>query len=322
MFGLLFPGQGSQAVGMGRFLFELSSKAKETFEEASDTLGLDMKALCFEGPESDLQLTFNTQPALLTVSIATFRTLQHILPFKVSVAAGHSVGEYAAMVAAEVFSFSKGLELVRLRGQLMQDAVPVGQGGMAAVMGLEDADITKLCEWACQETGRGPLEPANYNCPGQTVISGNLELIQWVAKNFTPDKIQSSQTRVRLIPLKVSAPFHCSMMKPAEREMAGALRDVSFQSPLFDIVQNFTAQRETNTQRLQENLIAQISGPVRWVESIEEINTMGVNHHIESGPGKVLNGLVKKIADHHSVFNFNNLEDIKNFESQLTTIGS
>ncbi len=318
MLAVIYPGQGSQFVGMGDYLVKNFPLAKQIFEEASDTLSINMLDLCLNGPEDQLQLTTNTQPALLTISTVTHRVIDQICPLPAKAGAGHSVGEYAALVAAGVISFPKALELVRMRGKLMQESVPVGLGGMAAVMGLDVNEVDQLCQWAMEKTGSGPLEPANYNCPGQTVISGNFELIQWVSKNFTPDKIGSSKSKVRLIPLKVSAPFHCSMMKTAENEMAGLINEVEFKSPLFPVVQNFTGKPETDPRQIQKNLISQISGPVRWVECVEQMGLMGVERFTEMGPGKVLNGLIRKINDSgFEVFNFNNLEDIKTFEKQM-----
>src|SRR4051812_39008913 len=220
MWGALFPGQGSQAVGMGRFLFDNFPIAKQLFEEASDTLKQDFKKLCFEGPDADLTLTENTQPALLLVSFATFRVAKETTGIKITAGAGHSVGEYAAVVAAGSVKFADALRAVRIRGQEMQKAVPVGQGAMCAVIGLSDDQTEKLCKWIENESGYRPVQAANYNAPGQVVISGHGKGIAWAQANSPKDLFAPEAPKIRLIPLKVSAPFHCVLMKPAEEAMA------------------------------------------------------------------------------------------------------
>ena len=316
--GALFPGQGSQFVGMGEFLLREFALARRCFEEASDTLGYDLTRLCLKGPENQLNLTENTQPALLTVSIATLRVVQDLTDAEFQGAAGHSVGEYGALVAAGVIPFFKALELVRLRGKLMQESVPPGEGAMLAVMGLEPEEVEKLCQWAREQNKLPFLEPANYNSPFQTVISGQRELISWVRDHFTPDKIGIDKRKVRLTPLKVSAPFHCSMMKKAETEMTPALSEVEFKKPDFGIAQNFSGKFETDPDILKKNLIAQISGPLRWVDCVQSLVAQKITQAGEFGPGRVLSGLIKKIdPEALSVFNFNSSEDLKNFESRL-----
>lgn len=314
-----FPGQGSQHVGMGKFLEELSPIARQTFEEASDTLGYDIRKLCFDGPEDRLALTEYTQPSLLTVSTATYRTLEALdLLGSVQGSAGHSVGEYAALVSAQVFSFPKALELVRYRGQLMQQTVPVGEGGMCAVMGLEPEEVQKLCVWATQASDLGPIEPANYNSPGQIVISGRSKGLKWLQENLNLEEIGLDHKRkVRLIPLKVSAPFHCSMMGAAERELGFAIREVDFKKPRFAVAQNFSGKLESNPEKLKANLISQVSGPVRWIECVEALKTGPIEIALELGPGKVLTGLLKKIgAPNWRSFNFNSLEDVQIFQKE------
>jgi len=314
----LFPGQGSQHVGMGKFLEELSPVARQTFEEASDCLGYDIRKLCLDGPEDRLVLTEYTQPALLTVSTATSRTLGALdLLGPIEGSAGHSVGEYAALVLAQVFSFPKALELVRYRGQLMQQTVPVGEGGMCAVMGLDSEEVEKLCAWATQASDLGPIEPANYNSPGQIVISGRSRGLKWLLENLNIEKIGLDKKRkVRLIPLKVSAPFHCSLMNTAERELGFAIREVDFQKPRFAVAQNFSGKLETDPEMIKTNLIRQVSGPVRWIECVEALNCCSIETALELGPGKVLTGLIKKIAPHWTSYNFNTLEDVQSFEKQ------
>lgn len=223
MWGALFPGQGSQSVGMGKFLFEEFSTARRLFEEAGDTLKINFKKLCFEGPDSDLQLTENTQPALLLVSTVTATCVTELVPVQIKASAGHSVGEYAALVNAGVLSFSSALRAVRTRGQAMQKAVPVGDGAMCAVLGLSDDNARKMCALVEKLSGETPLEPANFNCPGQVVVSGSAKAIEWMRANVTSEwvaqNLGADAGRAKLIPLSVSAPFHCSLMKPAEKEM-------------------------------------------------------------------------------------------------------
>lgn len=318
MMTLLFPGQGSQQPGMGRFLFENFKVAKDTFEEASEALSQNMAKLCFEGSEADLALTENTQPALLLVSTATQRVLKSEYHLKVSAAAGHSIGEYAALVAADVIDFMPAMKAVRTRGQAMQSAVPVGQGGMIATLGLEPDQAQFLCEYVVKTSGFGPLSPANYNSPGQIVLSGSMKAIEWLKANFKAEIFPEPPKRSKLIPLNVSAPFHCEMMLPAEQKMREVLTDMSFRSPQFKIVQNFTAGFESAPEKLRENLIRQVSAPVRWTESMELLKAQQLTQCVECGVGKVVAGLLKKIdSEAFNVFNTNSLEDLKLIEDFL-----
>lgn len=319
MFTLVFPGQGSQQPGMGRFLFDNFKIAQETFEEASEALKQDMKKLCFEGTEAELALTENTQPALLLVSTATQRVLRNELSVKVQSAAGHSIGEYAALVAADVVRFDQSMRAVRTRGQAMQSAVPVGQGGMVAVLGLEPDQVETLCNYVVKNSGVGPLSPANFNSPGQIVISGSQKAIDWLKDNFKPELIWAeAPKRAKLIPLTVSAPFHCEMMKPAEEKMREVLTAMEFKTAAFPIVQNFHAKFETDGAVLRENLIRQVSAPVRWTQSMETLKAAGHSQIIECGAGKVLQGLLKKIdSEFFKVMTTSSLEDIKMIEEFL-----
>ena len=314
----IFPGQGSQEVGMGKFLFDEFSIAKETFEEASDTLKQDFKKLCFEGPIDQLSITENTQPALLTNSIATYRVLDSILPLQITAVAGHSIGEYAAVVSAGGLAFTEALQAVKTRGKAMQEAVPLGEGGMLAVLGLDEKQTQTLCQWTAEKSGHGPLEPANFNAPGQIVISGSSKAIEWLQENFTTDIFDEKPRRSKLIPLNVSAPFHSSMMKPAQEVMSHLLNTLTFNDTRRPVVQNTDAQARTNSQEIKQHLIEQVSAPVQWVQCIEKMKDLQVTEFIEMGTGKVLSGLVKKIdRDQFTTLNVNSLEDIKTLEKTI-----
>jgi [acyl-carrier-protein] S-malonyltransferase len=317
MWSALFPGQGSQHPGMGKFLYEEFKTAKQTFEEASDALSIDFKKLCFSGAESDLALTENTQPCLLLVSTATYRVLNEQFGFKPKAAAGHSVGEYAAVVASGALKFTDAMKAVRMRGQAMQSAVPVGIGGMSAVMGLEPAQVFEMCAWAEKTCGDSPVSPANINAPGQIVISGKKTVIDWIAINFKADMFPGPP-RVKFIALKVSAPFHCALMKPAEEKMKEVLAGMEFKKAAFPVVQNVNAKAVTDGAELRTNLVAQVTAPVRWIECVQTLIQMGVDQGIEAGSGKVITGLVKKIdAEKMKVYGINTLEDLKTVEVLL-----
>jgi [acyl-carrier-protein] S-malonyltransferase len=318
MWAALFPGQGSQSVGMGKFLFENFVIARETFEEASDALKINFKKLCFDGPEDALFLTENTQPALLLVSTVTFRVLASTSDIAISAAAGHSVGEYAAVVTSGAMAFTDALRAVRARGQAMQQAVPVGQGGMLAVMGLSEEQVMKLCKWAETESGLSPLEPANFNAPGQVVISGSQKVIDWLKENSKTEIFAPETPRMKLISLKVSAPFHCSLMKPAEEQMQLVLDATPFNMARWPVVQNVTAEATIEPGILRKNLVEQVSGAVRWTQCMARLKSMGTTRMIEFGSGKVLSGLAKKIdSDAEAPFNINSLDDLRALESVL-----
>ncbi len=319
MWGALFPGQGSQSVGMGKFLFEEFALARQLFEESGDTLKINFKKLCFEGPEEALQLTENTQPALLLVSTVSYRVMSSIMPVKTEGAAGHSIGEYAALVASGVLNFPDALRAVRSRGQFMQRAVPVGEGGMCAVLGLSDELVRKMCALVEAQSGEKPLEPANFNNPGQVVVSGSMKAIEWMRANVKPEWVTehlgADVGRAKLIPLSVSAPFHCSLMKPAEEEMRHVLEATDFNVGRFPVVQNLTAEVADDPKQIRERLIGQISGAVRWTQCQEFLLAKGIDRYVEFGSGKVLAGLTKKIAgDKAKVFGLNSLEDLKALE--------
>lgn len=315
---LLFPGQGSQQPGMGQFLFDNFKLAQQVFEEASDSINLDLKKLCFTGSVQDLALTENTQPALLTVSTATQRVLRAEAALKIEAAAGHSIGEYAALVAANGMSFSDAVRAVRIRGQAMQSAVPVGQGGMVAVMGLDPDQVDKLCQWANQNFSSGRIGPANYNSPGQIVISGSQKTLESLRQDFNAEKVFGTALKVKFIPLQVSAPFHCEMMKPAEEKMREVLENLKFQAADFPILQNLTAQFHDEPATLRENLIRQVSAPVKWMQSMNLLLDKGLVSCVECGAGSVLKGLLKKIdSERFQVFNTQNLEELQNLLKTL-----
>ena len=285
---LLFPGQGSQRVGMGRDLARASDVAKRTYAEADDALGFAISTICFEGPEDVLTLTKHTQPAILTTSIAVFRTLlERGLTF--DVVAGHSLGEWSALVAAGALDLRDAVRLTHLRGTFMQEAVPVGEGAMAALMGLDLAGTRALCDQAAAPGE--PCEPANLTGGGQIVISGHTAAIDRAIAAAKPAGAK------RAIKLQVSAPFHCSMMAPARERLAAALADITVRAPSVPVVANVTATATRDPVEIKRLLIEQVTAPVRWEESIQAIAAMGVTRAYELGSGAVLKGLVKRIAE-------------------------
>jgi [acyl-carrier-protein] S-malonyltransferase len=281
----LFPGQGSQAVGMGKELAEKYPAARQTFEEADAALGYKLSQLCFEGPEDQLRLTEITQPAILTASIAAYRVLSE-KGLKPNFVAGHSLGEYSAHVAAGTFSFADAVRTVRNRGKYMQEAVPVGVGAMAAILGMELDKLTALCNDAAQGE---VCEPANINSPGQIVISGQATAIERAIK-LAPER---GAKKAVLLP--VSAPFHCSLMKPAQERLAIDLQALQFQNPSIPVVCNVDAISLENAERSRDALIRQVTGSVKWEQSIRVLIEQGVQTFLEVGPGKVLWGLMRQI---------------------------
>lgn len=308
----VFPGQGSQKVGMGKVLYENFPLFKESFEEASDALGLDVKKLCFDGPEEELQLTKNTQPAIVTCSVATFRVLEKEFDFKPDFTAGHSVGEYSALVASGVLSFAHALKAVRLRGESMQEAVPIGKGAMAALLGPSEEQVKELCDWVERENSDICLEAANFNCPGQTVISGHARAIEFLKDHLSEFEFNPKPKKVRLIPLKVSAPFHCRLMMPAQETMSEFFHGVPFKSAEIPVAQNFNASLESSGEKIKNNLIQQISQSVLWTKSIIALKDESVSRFIEIGTGTTLSGLIKKIdSEHLTIFNTDTLENMQ-----------
>jgi [acyl-carrier-protein] S-malonyltransferase len=285
MIAFLFPGQGSQYVGMGKELATLHPVARETFEEADATLGLKLSQLCFEGPEDQLKLTENTQPAILTVSVAAYRVLRE-KGQACQYAAGHSLGEYSAHVAAGTIKFADAARTVRKRGRYMQEAVPVGQGAMAAILGLATAEVAQLCDDAAQGE---VVQLANINSPGQLVISGHKTAVERAAE------LARHRGAKKAIMLPVSAPFHCALMQPAQERLAADLRELNFRDPEFPIIKNIDAEPVATADAAREALINQVSGAVQWEQSMRALITAGVGKFVEVGPGKVLCGLMKQI---------------------------
>jgi len=297
----IFPGQGSQYVGMGKELFENFSVAKKIFEEADDTLHFSISALCFEGPEEALKLTENTQPALLTASIAALKVLQAEKGTVPQFTAGHSLGEYSALVASGALTFSGAVKTVRLRGKFMQEAVPVGEGAMAAVLGMEREQVEKLCE----EISSGEiLTPANFNSPGQIVIAGHSKAVERAI-----ERVKQEGKKAVLLP--VSAPFHSPLMKPAGERLGKALEEISVADLKIPVVTNVEAEINTAKDRVKGLLVAQVSNPVRWEESMRKMIEKGIEQVMEIGPGKVLSGLMKRIDGRVESKNVEDLQTLK-----------
>lgn len=311
-FAAIYPGQGSQHIGMGKFLFDNFKYVRELFECASDTLDLDFKRLCHEGDENTLSLTANAQPALVLVSTSYYKVLTQEIGLSFDIAMGHSLGEYSALVNSNCLDFEQTLVLVKTRGEFMQSAVPLGEGGMIAVIGLNAQQCQTLCSWAQEQTGLSPIEIANHNATEQIVISGKKEICNWLLKNASQCSFDSPPRRLKLISLKVSAPFHCSLMKPAANKMNDKLNKTHFKKPIHPIIQNFSAKACDDPSVLRETLIQQIINPVRWVESVQELKNKEVSLCIELGSGKTLSGLMKKIDNEYfKTLNINSIEDLK-----------
>ncbi|MBD9645038.1 ACP S-malonyltransferase [Pantoea sp. PNT02] len=287
-FAYVFPGQGSQTVGMLAELAAENPQVEATFREASDALGYDLWQLVQQGPAEELNKTWQTQPALLAASVAIYRVLQSKNAVQPSMMAGHSLGEYSALVCAGVLNFADAIKLVELRGKLMQEAVPEGTGAMQAIIGLDDASIRK----ACEESAQGQVvSPVNFNSPGQVVIAGNKEAVE---RAGAACKAAGAK---RALPLPVSVPSHCALMKPAADKLAVALEAITFSAPSVPVVNNVDVKCETEGAAIRSALVRQLYSPVRWTESVEFIAAQGVEQLLEVGPGKVLTGLTKRIVD-------------------------
>ncbi len=305
--GFVFPGQGCQWVGMGKDLFTQFPEARAVFDAADDALGEKLSHLCFEGPEETLKLTANTQPAVLTVSIAAWAVFSKRAMAPLC-AAGHSLGEYSALVATGSLPLGAAVRAVRERGRFMQEAVPAGVGAMAAVLGLPAAQVGQVCARLAQ--GR-VLSPANYNSPEQTVIAGHADAVEGAAK-----PMQEAGAK-RVIPLQVSAPFHCALMEPVKPLLKEILKAAAFAPPHSPVVTNVEAKPNSDPNRTLPLLLEQVSQPVRWVECVEEMRRQGVTHFVELGPGKVLRGLIKQISKDTPVFG---VEDAQGLEKALAGV--
>jgi [acyl-carrier-protein] S-malonyltransferase len=293
----VFPGQGSQFVGMGRDLFEREALARERFQEANAILGFDLGEVCFNGPPDTLQLTANTQPAILVHSVIAAELLRSrgIVPVAL---AGHSLGEYSALVASGSLSFADAVRLVHLRGRFMQEAVPVGVGAMAAVLGLDQTQVELACVESIDE---GVVQPANYNCPGQVVISGHVEAVRKAMARCL------EKGAMKVIELQVSAPFHSALMAPAAERLRPELSQVAFADMGIPVISNVEAKPFGSKVRVPQLLVEQVTAPVRWQESMQTVLKMGVDAMVEVGPGKVLSALMRRIDRKIKVVELNDL---------------
>jgi len=303
----IFPGQGSQQVGMGKELADTLPVARQVFEEADRVLGIRLSSLCFEGPDEELRLTVNTQPAILTSSIAALRTLE-ARGARADFVAGHSLGEYTALVAAGSLKFDDALGAVRKRGLYMQEAVPPGEGAMAALIGIDVEMVRAIC---AEASSRGVCAPANVNSPNQTVIAGHRPAVERAVE------LAKAKGAKRAVMLAVSAPFHCELMKPAAERLAALFTGTEFSDLKVPLVTNVDAELITCGNEARDALLRQVASPVRWSESIQRLLDEGVTRFIEVGPGKVLSGLVRQISRQCQVLN---VEDVQSLEATVAAL--
>ena len=309
MIAFVYPGQGAQKVGMGKALAAAFPVCRGAFDEADEALGESLSALCFEGPEDRLRLTENTQPAILATSMAVHRLVAS-RGIRASFVAGHSLGEYSAHVAAGTISFADALRTVRRRGRYMQDAVPEGEGAMAAILGLDAEGVARACAETARELGR-IVTPANLNAPGQVVIAGHADAVQRAGERA------KALGAKRAIALAVSAPFHCPLMKPAEARLAPELRALSASNPGIPVIANVDAEPKRDARSSIEALVKQVSSPVRWEDVVRRLVAEGATTFVEMGPGTVLAGLIKKIDRSVTVMS---IEDEESFQRALETL--
>ena len=314
MIACVFPGQGAQKVGMGKELAEAYPICRDTFAEADAALGESLSTLCFEGPEPQLLLTENTQPAILAVSVAIYRLAREhgVTP---AFAAGHSLGEYSAHVAAGTLSFADALRTVRRRGRYMQDAVPVGEGAMAAILGLDAAAVAEACEAAGAELGGAVVTPANLNAPGQVVIAGQAAAVTRAGE------IAKGRGAKRVIPLAVSAPFHCPLMRPAQERLEPELRALAVKDPAIPVVANVDAEPKTDAASAVDALVRQVSSPVRWEDVVRRLVAEGARTFVELGPGTVLSGLIRKIDPAATAMSVENVQGLEKALAALRAAG-
>ena len=298
----VFPGQGAQTVGMGKDFCAQYEVAEKLFAQADEALGYSIRQMCFEGPEEELKLTANTQPAILTMSVIANEILkEHGL--QPDVTGGHSLGEYSALVAADVLDFQDAVALVHKRGQFMQEAVPVGQGGMAAIIGLADEVIVDACEKATKAAGE--VQAVNFNCPGQTVIAGTTKGVEAAVET-----LKAAGAKKAVI-LPVSAPFHSTLMKPAAEKLAAELDKVQIRDAKIPVVSNFTGELETKADEIKANLVAQADHPVKWIACVNTMSAFGADTFVEAGPGKTLCGFNRRIDKSLKSMNVENLETLQ-----------
>jgi len=305
----MFPGQGSQSIGMMSDLLQESSIARQVFEEASDAIKVDLNNIALNGPIETINQTAITQPIVLTASVAMWKVWQSVTDIKPDYVCGHSLGEYTALVASGVLSLTEVVSLVRLRGQLMQDAVPEGEGGMAALLGLDDDLVQDVCDEAAQGD---VVAAANFNSPGQIVISGATDALERAMV------IAKEKGAKRVAKLAVSVPCHCELLKPAGEALAASMESLTFAEPLIPIMQNVTAEEALNLAELRTNLLAHLYRPVLWSQSISKLVTKDAGTFIECGPGKVLSGLNKRIDKSIQSMPMNNTESMEGVLSTLT----